>query len=208
MHKEKVSRREIGVFTSVRRLPRGMKVLPPASTPAGVQKRPTYSRQPINFQMLDHLGHGVKVRLTRRKCQCPFQKQWSREQEMCALQWNHRNKVPHLGTNTQTHKNTCTRTAFVQRGKLWHSLIRVSLSLCPPPLPLCPPTLYPPPPRSLERRTKQKASVNLAPPSGSPLFFWSNSKRIITGNNCVGVCVSRSNKAPEPEQCSVSPAGR
>nr|XP_046270594.1 ABI family, member 3a isoform X3 [Scatophagus argus] len=58
MHKEKVSRREIGVFTAVRRVPRSHKILPP---PAGTQPRPPYSRRPINYQQLDDLGHGMKV---------------------------------------------------------------------------------------------------------------------------------------------------
>nr|XP_043906974.1 uncharacterized protein LOC122785305 [Solea senegalensis] len=61
MHKEKVSRREIGVFTAVRRVPRSHKILPPIKPPAGVQPCPLYSRQPINYQQLDGLGHGVKV---------------------------------------------------------------------------------------------------------------------------------------------------
>ncbi|XP_026202314.1 ABI family, member 3a isoform X2 [Anabas testudineus] len=59
MHKEKVSRREIGVFTAVRRVPRSHKILPPQ--PASVQPRPPYSRQPINYQQLDGVGHGMKV---------------------------------------------------------------------------------------------------------------------------------------------------
>ncbi|KAM4535502.1 ABI family, member 3a isoform 2-T2 [Fundulus diaphanus] len=57
MHKEKVSRREIGAFTTVRRVPRNHKIIPPT----GVQPRPPYSRQPINYQQLDQLGHGIKV---------------------------------------------------------------------------------------------------------------------------------------------------
>ncbi|XP_038566052.1 ABI family, member 3a [Micropterus salmoides] len=61
MHKEKVSRREIGAFTTVRRVPRNHKILPPAQTPAGTQTRPPYSRRPINYQQLDDLGHGMKV---------------------------------------------------------------------------------------------------------------------------------------------------
>ncbi|XP_027132121.1 ABI family, member 3a isoform X3 [Larimichthys crocea] len=60
MHKEKVSRREIGAFTAVRRVPRSHKILPP-SQPAGTQPRPPYSRRPINYQLLDGMGHGVKV---------------------------------------------------------------------------------------------------------------------------------------------------
>ncbi|KAI3359468.1 hypothetical protein L3Q82_013771 [Scortum barcoo] len=61
MHKEKVSRREIGIFTAVRRVPRSHKILPPAQPPAGTQPRPPYSRRPINYQQLDGLGHGMKV---------------------------------------------------------------------------------------------------------------------------------------------------
>ncbi|XP_068193863.1 ABI family, member 3a isoform X4 [Antennarius striatus] len=61
MHKEKVSRREIGVFTAVRRVPRSHKILPPPQPPDGARPRPLYSRRPINYQQLDHMGHGVKV---------------------------------------------------------------------------------------------------------------------------------------------------
>ncbi|XP_074551945.1 ABI family, member 3a isoform X2 [Halichoeres trimaculatus] len=61
MHKEKVARREIGVFTAVRRVPRTHKILPPPQPPAGTQPRPSYSRKPINYQQLDSVGHGVKV---------------------------------------------------------------------------------------------------------------------------------------------------
>ncbi|XP_037647290.1 ABI family, member 3a isoform X3 [Sebastes umbrosus] len=61
MHKEKVSRREIGVFTTVRRVPRSHKILLPAQPAGGTQPRPPYSRRPINYQQLDGLGHGMKV---------------------------------------------------------------------------------------------------------------------------------------------------
>ncbi|XP_055079410.1 abl interactor 1-like [Periophthalmus magnuspinnatus] len=57
MHKEKVSRREIGSFTAQRRVPRGHKLLPPADP----KPRPSYTRQPISFQLLDVVGHGIKV---------------------------------------------------------------------------------------------------------------------------------------------------
>lgn len=57
MHREKVARREIGSFTAQRRVPRCHKLLPPPQP----KTRPPYSRQPINFQQLDALGHGVKV---------------------------------------------------------------------------------------------------------------------------------------------------
>ncbi|KAM8845208.1 ABI family, member 3a isoform 3-T3 [Spinachia spinachia] len=60
-HKEKVYRREIGVFTAVRRVPRSHKILHPPQPPSGSQPRPPHSRQPISYQLLDSLGHGVKV---------------------------------------------------------------------------------------------------------------------------------------------------
>ncbi|KAM3598419.1 uncharacterized protein V6R79_017843 [Siganus canaliculatus] len=61
MHKQKVSRREIGVFTAVRRVPRSHKILPPPQPPADSQPRPSYTRRPINYQQLDGVGHGMKV---------------------------------------------------------------------------------------------------------------------------------------------------
>nr|XP_020477333.1 abl interactor 1-like [Monopterus albus] len=70
MHKEKVSRREVGTFTAVRRVPRTHKVLPP-QPPAGTQPHPPYSRRPINYQQLDSLGHGMKVQQTSRASPVP-----------------------------------------------------------------------------------------------------------------------------------------
>uniref|UniRef100_A0A3Q2XBX6 ABI gene family member 3-like n=1 Tax=Hippocampus comes TaxID=109280 RepID=A0A3Q2XBX6_HIPCM len=58
MHREKVSRREIGIFTAARRLPRGPKISAPAMPP---EPCPPYSRRPISYQQLDGLGHGVKL---------------------------------------------------------------------------------------------------------------------------------------------------
>ncbi|XP_061159293.1 ABI gene family member 3-like isoform X1 [Syngnathus typhle] len=58
MHREKVSRRDIGSFTAVRRVPRGPKISTPLVPP---QPRPPYSRRPISYQELDGLGHGVKM---------------------------------------------------------------------------------------------------------------------------------------------------
>ncbi|XP_051905872.1 abl interactor 1-like isoform X2 [Hippocampus zosterae] len=58
MHREKVSRREIGIFTAVRRLPRGPKISAPA---VPREPCPPYSRRPISYQQLDGLGHGVKL---------------------------------------------------------------------------------------------------------------------------------------------------
>ncbi|XP_061080554.1 ABI gene family member 3-like [Conger conger] len=57
MHREKVARREIGVFTTVKRVPRSHKIIPPAATP---DPKPKYSRTPITYSSLDGLGHGMK----------------------------------------------------------------------------------------------------------------------------------------------------
>ncbi|KAM6957809.1 ABI family, member 3a [Aplochiton taeniatus] len=57
MHREKVARREIGVFTTVKRVPRSHKILPP---PAGKEPRHKYTRCPITYSGLDGVGHGVK----------------------------------------------------------------------------------------------------------------------------------------------------
>lgn len=64
MHREKVARREIGSFTAQRRVPRCHKLLPPTQP----RPRPPYSRQPINFQLLDAVGHGVKVGAKQAEC--------------------------------------------------------------------------------------------------------------------------------------------
>ncbi|XP_054615015.1 ABI gene family member 3-like isoform X2 [Dunckerocampus dactyliophorus] len=61
MHREKVSRREISIFTAVRRVPRGPKILPPPQPAVGSQPRPPYSRRPISYQQLDNVGHGMKL---------------------------------------------------------------------------------------------------------------------------------------------------
>ncbi|XP_049600481.1 ABI family, member 3a isoform X2 [Syngnathus scovelli] len=58
MHREKVSRRDIGIFTAVRRVSRGPKISTPLVPP---QPRPPYSRRPISYLELDGLGHGVKM---------------------------------------------------------------------------------------------------------------------------------------------------
>nr|XP_015217679.1 PREDICTED: abl interactor 1-like [Lepisosteus oculatus] len=57
MHREKVSRREIGVFTTVKRMPRNQKIIPPPATP---EQKTKYSRTPIAYATLDSVGHGMK----------------------------------------------------------------------------------------------------------------------------------------------------
>ncbi|KAG5832382.1 hypothetical protein ANANG_G00290590 [Anguilla anguilla] len=57
MHREKVARREIGMFTTAKRVPRSNKVIPPA---ASREPKAKYSRTPITYTELDTLGHGMK----------------------------------------------------------------------------------------------------------------------------------------------------
>ncbi|NXA88421.1 ABI3 protein, partial [Melanocharis versteri] len=56
MHKEKVSRREIGALTVPKRFPSCQKVVAPPAPPA----LEPYYRKPLNFSVLDGVGHGVK----------------------------------------------------------------------------------------------------------------------------------------------------
>ncbi|XP_035611277.1 abl interactor 2-like isoform X4 [Oncorhynchus keta] len=57
MHREKVARREIGAFTTAKRVPRSHKIIPPAT---GKEPKPKYTRSPIAYSDLDTLGHGMK----------------------------------------------------------------------------------------------------------------------------------------------------
>ena len=57
IHKEKVARREIGVLASSKNIARAQKVVAPSQ-----KERPQrFVRSPINFNILDHIGHGTKV---------------------------------------------------------------------------------------------------------------------------------------------------
>lgn len=57
MHKEKVSRREIGSLTISKRFPSHQKIMSPPSPPC----LEPYYRKPLNFSVLDDIGHGIKV---------------------------------------------------------------------------------------------------------------------------------------------------
>ncbi|XP_009890518.1 PREDICTED: ABI gene family member 3 [Charadrius vociferus] len=56
MHKEKVSRREIGSLTASKRFPSYQKIMSPPSPPC----LEPYYRKPLNFSVLDDIGHGIK----------------------------------------------------------------------------------------------------------------------------------------------------
>ncbi|XP_015795420.1 abl interactor 2 isoform X2 [Tetranychus urticae] len=57
IHKEKVARREIGVLTVNKATYRQHKILVPANPERPVK----YTRKPIDYSILDDIGHGVKI---------------------------------------------------------------------------------------------------------------------------------------------------
>ncbi|NXX23374.1 ABI3 protein, partial [Podargus strigoides] len=61
MHKEKVSRREIGSLTVSKRFPSYQKIMSPPSPPC----LEPYYRKPLNFSVLDDIGHGIKDHSTQ-----------------------------------------------------------------------------------------------------------------------------------------------
>ncbi|XP_021334437.1 abl interactor 2a isoform X10 [Danio rerio] len=56
IHKEKVARREIGILTTNKNTSRTHKIIAPANPERPVR----YIRKPIDYSMLDDIGHGVK----------------------------------------------------------------------------------------------------------------------------------------------------
>ncbi|NWU88923.1 ABI3 protein, partial [Upupa epops] len=61
IHKEKVARREIGSLTVSKRLPSDQRILSPPSPPC----LEPYCRKPLNFSVLDDVGHGMKDHSTQ-----------------------------------------------------------------------------------------------------------------------------------------------
>ncbi|XP_070832313.1 abl interactor 2-like isoform X2 [Chaetodon trifascialis] len=57
IHKEKVARREIGILTTNKNTSRSHKIVAPANPERPVR----YIRKPIDYGVLDDIGHGVKV---------------------------------------------------------------------------------------------------------------------------------------------------
>ncbi|KAM4718939.1 abl interactor 1a isoform 2-T2 [Anableps anableps] len=56
IHKEKVARREIGILTTNKNTARTHKII----APANVERPVRYIRKPIDYNVLDDVGHGVK----------------------------------------------------------------------------------------------------------------------------------------------------
>lgn len=59
IHKEKVARREIGILTTNKNTSRTHKIIAPANPERPVR----YIRKPVDYSLLDDMGHGVKVPL-------------------------------------------------------------------------------------------------------------------------------------------------
>lgn len=57
IHKEKVARREIGILTTNKSTVRQHKILVPANAERPIK----YIRKPIDYSVLDEIGHGVKI---------------------------------------------------------------------------------------------------------------------------------------------------
>ncbi|XP_061091908.1 abl interactor 2-like isoform X5 [Conger conger] len=57
IHKEKVARREIGILTTNKNTSRTHKIIAPANPERPVR----YIRKPVDYSVLDDIGHGVKV---------------------------------------------------------------------------------------------------------------------------------------------------
>lgn len=57
IHKEKVARREIGILTTNKNTSRTHKIIAAANPERPVR----YIRKPIDYSLLDDVGHGVKV---------------------------------------------------------------------------------------------------------------------------------------------------
>uniref|UniRef100_A0A3B5M7D7 Abl-interactor 1a n=1 Tax=Xiphophorus couchianus TaxID=32473 RepID=A0A3B5M7D7_9TELE len=57
IHKEKVARREIGILTTNKNTARTHKIV----APANLERPVRYIRKPIDYNVLDDVGHGVKV---------------------------------------------------------------------------------------------------------------------------------------------------
>ncbi|XP_006887138.1 PREDICTED: abl interactor 1 isoform X10 [Elephantulus edwardii] len=60
IHKEKVARREIGILTTNKNTSRTHKII----APANMERPVRYIRKPIDYTVLDDVGHGVKVSIS------------------------------------------------------------------------------------------------------------------------------------------------
>ncbi|XP_068823012.1 abl interactor 2 isoform X17 [Capricornis sumatraensis] len=60
IHKEKVARREIGILTTNKNTSRTHKII----APANLERPVRYIRKPIDYTILDDIGHGVKVSIS------------------------------------------------------------------------------------------------------------------------------------------------
>lgn len=82
IYREKVARREIGLFTTNKRPNRIPKIIYPVNP-----ERPTkYIRKPIDYSLLDDVGHGVKLAPSQQPTQQPNQLHTSRTRSISSAQ--------------------------------------------------------------------------------------------------------------------------
>ena len=70
IHKEKVARREIGQLTTNKTVRAQHKIVQPSAEETEPTRR--YVRQPIDYSILDDIGHGVRVQPTQMHMQSRF----------------------------------------------------------------------------------------------------------------------------------------
>ncbi|OXB71976.1 UNVERIFIED_CONTAM: hypothetical protein H355_003240 [Colinus virginianus] len=138
MHKEKVSRREIGSLTISRRFPSHQKITSPPNPPV----LEPYYRKPLNFSILDDIGHGIK---------------------------DHSTQLSRTGTLSRKGMKIATQTAGTLGSSGGTVGEGIPAPLAPPPLPGPPPipataTIPPPPPLPEDLLPPPPGDLAMPPP--------------------------------------------
>ncbi|NXR25039.1 ABI3 protein, partial [Cinclus mexicanus] len=143
IHKEKVSRREIGALTVTKRFPNSQRVVAPPEPPV----LEPYYRKPLNFSVLDGIGHGVKDTstqlsrtgtLARRSTKC------SSAQPVGTL--GRSSRVPEPIQPPVVPEGKLSGTSSSPLGSLSSALAAPGEGIPAPPPPPGPPPPGPPPP--------------------------------------------------------------
>ncbi|OXB63602.1 hypothetical protein ASZ78_008917 [Callipepla squamata] len=138
MHKEKVSRREIGSLTISRRFPSHQKITSPPNPPV----LEPYYRKPLNFSILDDIGHGIK---------------------------DHSTQLSRTGTLSRKGMKIATQTAGTLGSSGGTAGEGIPAPPAPPPLPGPPPilataTIPPPPPLPEDLLPPPPGDLAMPPP--------------------------------------------
>ncbi|XP_076852817.1 ABI family, member 3a isoform X2 [Brachyhypopomus gauderio] len=197
MHREKVARREIGVFTTTNRYSRSCKVIPP---PGGKEPKPKYSRTPISYSSLDSVGHGMKdakpqerkgtmirkqsgtLGRNSRPTECPVAPSLSRGPSQTSLNDKlptssfGKSVTPPVVPNWPTSPDTDIISTLLEEGPpapppLEEAGPEPNLNIppAPPPLPFDTCDLLPPPPMSPAEETFEDGDLgSIVPPPPAP----------------------------------------